>query len=365
MIAVAACLLLAGPAAGAVRFAEWSPDEIGALLARAAAEDRYLMVVITQPDWCPGCIALDRALLRNPEAAQIATLTREWIVLEVLGYDEPDASFLANQGVAFLGTPTTLLLKPGAGSIRLGEARQVSAIVGYPDDYLERLSAAAAGHDAIAAAIVRHREANDVESMRVLADAYLAAGDAGAARRVLQSLVLRPELDASDRRAVALEAIVQPTQRIEKDHLRTLEELAGWLDRFPEGGEDPDYIYALAWSTLALGRQEEAMAITQAYLSTDQPGDLANYLYLVFRHPSDALLADAERRAREGAARFPEQASRFHAAHGRILRRQGRLVEAEKAFSEAVAKAEADHPGRETYLGQLEFIRQELAAAAR
>ena len=59
---------------------------------------------------------------------------------------------------------------------------------------------------------------------------------------------------------------------------------------------------------------------------------------------------------------FPEQAARFHSAHGRILRRLGRLEEAEQAFEAAVASAAEGHPSLGTYRGQLEFVRQELAA---
>jgi tetratricopeptide (TPR) repeat protein len=359
-----ALLLLAMPVSAAVRFADWSPQSAGALLVESAEHDRLVMVVITQPDWCPGCIALDRDLLRNPEAHDVAELTRDWTVMEVLGYDEPDATFLAAQGLSFLGTPTTLLLRPRVGDATLGAAQQLGAIVGYPDDYLTQLERAASGHDAIAEAIARLRRDNDVESLGALAEAYLAAGDAAAARRVFKSMLLREELDGEARRRAALDAVVLATQRVEKDHERTLRELAAWAEHFPEGREDPDYVYALAWSTLALGRLEEARAIlAEAYLTGDDPGQLAEYLYMVFRHPSEALLEEAEQHARRAIERFPEQAARFHAAHGRILRRQGRLAEAEEAFVSAVAKVPAQDSRHGTYLGQLEFVRRELAAA--
>jgi thiol-disulfide isomerase/thioredoxin len=366
MIALAmAVVLLAAPASAAVRFAEWSGDEIGGLLAEAASADRLIMVVITQPDWCPGCIELDRTLLRNPEAQDIAALTANWVVLEVLGYDEPDASFLARQGLGFLGTPTTLLLSPRATDQRLGDARQVAAIVGFPADYMERLERAATGHDAIEEARARLRADNDVAALRGLADAFLAAGDATAARRVFQSLMLREELSAEEQRQVALQSILQPTQRIEKDHPRTLEELAAWAERFPGAQDDPDYVYGRVWSLLSLGRHDEAMELIEvAYLSGD-PNALASYLYLVFRDPHDVLLADAEARAREAVTKFPEQAARFNSAHGRLLRRQGRLAEAELAFSRAVAAAAKDDPNLGTYRGQLEFVRAERAVPAR
>jgi CHASE2 domain-containing sensor protein len=54
MIALLVALLLtAGPAAGAVQFADWSENDMETMLAEAAAADRLVMVVITQPDWCP------------------------------------------------------------------------------------------------------------------------------------------------------------------------------------------------------------------------------------------------------------------------------------------------------------------------
>jgi hypothetical protein len=364
-LALLAALLVTIPASGAVRFAHWSPDNIGQLLAETAAADSFVMVVITQPDWCPGCIELDRTLLRNPAAGEVAALTRDWLVLEVLGYDEPDASFIAAQGLGFLGTPTTLLLKPRKGDARLGDARQVAAIVGFPADYLERIELAAKGHDAIAEAQARLREQNDVASLQALAEAFLAAGDAAAARRVFQSLLLREDLAGDARRETALRAIVEPTQRVEKDHRRALQELALWGDAFPEGRDDPEYIYARAWAKLSLGDNDAAMALIRAtYFQSDDPGMVASYLYLAFRSPGELLLEDAEARARSAIERFPDQAARFHAAHGRLLRRQGRLAEAEEAFAQAVAKAGTEHPGYGTYLGQLEFVRKERAAAA-
>jgi tetratricopeptide (TPR) repeat protein len=364
LLIVSMCLL-AGPAAGAVRFTEWSGESLAGVVSEAAADDKFVMVVITQPDWCPGCIQLDRELLRNPAAGEVAELTRDWIVLEMFGYDQPDAGVIATQGLGFLGTPTTLLLSPRSGDQRLGDARQVAAIVGFPDDYLAQLQQAAAGHDAISAAQAQLRERNDIESLQALAQAYLSAGDAEAARRVFQSLLMREELSPEARRNTALQGILQPTQRVEKDHSRTLEELAAWVKAFPEGREDPAYIYGLTWSLLSLDRHDEALAlIREHYFSSDDPDATAQYLYLAFRAPSDALLEEAELRARQAVAEHPDQAGRFHAAHGRILRRQGRLDEAEQAFARAVDVVPADDPNRDTYVGQLEFVRKELLAAS-
>lgn len=365
LLSILLLLACCTPATAAVRFAEWSPDSIDGILAQAVEDDTLIMLVLTQPDWCPGCILLDRELLRNPEAAEMAELTRDWVVLEILAYDEPDASFLAAQGVGFLGTPTTLLLSPRPTDTRLGDARQVAAIVGYPEDYFAQLSAAATGHDAIATAQAQLRERNDVESLQGLARAYLAAGDAEAGRRVFQSLLMRPELSPEERRDTALQAILQTTQRIENAHQRTLQELDAWAELYPEGRDLLDFKYARAWALFSVGEIDTALAfVDEAFLGSEDPDTIASYLYLAFREPTRTLLDDAEDRAREAITRFPDSAARFQAAHGRLLRRQGRLAEAEAAFAQAVALAPAGSAQYDTYLGQLEFVRNELAVRA-
>jgi tetratricopeptide (TPR) repeat protein len=352
-----------GPATAAVRFTEWTPESLDELMAGAEAESRLVMVLITQPDWCPACIHLDRTLLRNPEARDIEELTREWVVLEVLGYDAPGVRFLEEQGLSFLGTPTTVLLKPSAGSRRLGDARQLVSIVGAPEDYVARLDRAARGHDAIAEAQAAVRESpEELEAWTGLAAAYLGAGRAEAARRTYQSVLARDDLDAERRRALWLESIILTTQRVEKNHVRALEELDTWADAEPGGQEDEDLVFARAWSLLALDRHEEARALIQRhYLAPGTADALATYLYLVFRHPTDSLLAEAEALAREGVERYPEQRGRLSAAHGRLLRRQGRLAEAEAAFAAAVAATDPSSTSYETYVGQLDYVRQELS----
>jgi len=357
-----ALFLGTGPALAAVDFTEWTPETVGGIVERAAAEDRLVMVLVTQPDWCPACIELDRRLLRNPEAGDVAALTEDWVVLEVLGYDAPGASFLESQDLTFLGTPTTILLKPSPGQATLGEARQLVAVVGAPENYVERLSQAAQGYDGIAAAQARVRENNDVEAWHALAMAYLEAGDAEAARRAYRSILVRDDLAPEQRRSLSLEAIVQPTQRVGKDHERTLVELDAWVEANPGYEADEGLVYARVWSLMALGRMDDARVLIDRYYIA--PGDadaLATYLYLVFRHPTDDLLADAEARAREGIEQFPEQKGRLSAAHGRLLRRQGRLEEAEAAFEAAVAATDPAASGYTTYVGQLEYVRRELA----
>jgi hypothetical protein len=358
-------VLVGGAAAAEVRFAEWTPENLPGLVAEAAAGGTPVMVVITQPDWCPGCIELDRVLLRNPEAVEVAELTRSWVVLEIYGYDEPDASILAEQGIAFLGTPTTLLLRPAPGDRRLGDSRQLASVVGFPDDYLARLERAADGHDAIVEAQARLREENDPDALEALAQAYLAAGEADAARRVYRSLLLREELSEEQQRKFALQAVTHTSQRLENDHRRTLAELEVWVEQYPQGRDDPDFVYARAWAMLSLGERDAALELVRtAYQDSVDPDTVARYLYLAFRAPSDLLLEDAERRARSAIEAFPEQAARFNSAHGRILRRLDRPDEAEQAFQRAVELSGADDANYGTYLGQLEFVRNQRASAA-
>jgi tetratricopeptide (TPR) repeat protein len=350
------------PALAAVDFTEWTPETVGGIVGKAAAEDRLVMVLVTQPDWCPACIELDRRLLRNPNAADVAALTRDWVVLEVLGYDAPGARFLESQGLTFLGTPTTLLLRPSPGQATLGEAHQLVAVVGAPEDYVERLTRAAEGFDGIAAAQAQVRERNDVEAWHALAMAYLEAGDAEAARRAYRSIMVREDLAPEQRRSLSLEAIVQPVQRVAKDHERTLAELDAWVAANPGHESDGGLVYARVWSLMALGRIDEArVEIDRYYIAPGDADSLATYLYLVFRHPTGDLLADAEARAREGIERFPEQKARLSAAHGRLLRRQGRLEEAEAAFEAAVAATDPGEGAYNTYVGQLEYVRREIA----
>ena len=64
---VIALLALALPAAAAVEFAEWDPAALGDLIAEAASTQKPLLLVVTQPDWCPPCIRLDQEILGNPD----------------------------------------------------------------------------------------------------------------------------------------------------------------------------------------------------------------------------------------------------------------------------------------------------------
>lgn len=356
--------LVPGGASAAVSFTPWSADGLDALIDAAASEQRLVMVVITQPDWCPNCIRLDRELLRNAQAKEVAELTRGWTVLEVWGYDEAGASMLREQGLAFVGTPTTLLLRPSRAGATLGEAAVVSSVVGYPEDYTERLRKAAEGFDAVREAQQRVREEGTVEAFEALAEAHVEQGNAVAAGRVYQSLLLRDDLDAQQRAEMRWQMIKLVHQLVEKDHERTLAELDAYAADYPEFVATQDYAYARAWSLLEAGRDAEARALLQARFI--EPGDaelLRDYLYLAFRHEAPALLSEAEAEARRGIERFPESAARFEVALGRILRRQGRLEEAEAAFARAVADAGEDSPLHTIILGHLEHVRAELQAA--
>jgi thiol-disulfide isomerase/thioredoxin len=79
------------------------------VLTTHAVDERVVMMVISQRDWCPPCIALDTELLRNPDEDELARLTEDWVVIEVNGYEEPWSAQLKQHGVDFPGTPTTLV----------------------------------------------------------------------------------------------------------------------------------------------------------------------------------------------------------------------------------------------------------------
>lgn len=92
---VAALLTCCVAAARAeVVFTQWTEDNLGELLAEAGRKQQTVMLVISQTDWCPYCIRLDRDLLSNPAATDIRELTRAWMVLEIFGYDAAGARIL-------------------------------------------------------------------------------------------------------------------------------------------------------------------------------------------------------------------------------------------------------------------------------
>ncbi len=361
ILATLTICLLAPAATAGVRYTHWTPDEIGSLLARQGARDGLVMVVITQPDWCPSCIELDRELLRNPDAGDIAALTKDWLVLEVFGYDADGATMLREQGLRFVGTPTTLLIRPVEGSGRLGDGKLVASIVGYPEDYAARLERASTGFDAIADAQAQARQTGSVEDFAALANAYVEHGDAAAAARVYRSLLARDDLDETTRPDLRWSLLTEVYQRVEKDHAKTLRALLAFARDYPARADEPRFSYATAWSLLELGRVADARYILKTrYLDADDADRLADYLYLVFRHPTDELLVEAEAAARAGIEKYPEQRARLTAALARILRRQGCLAEAADAFERAAELAGPEHDNYEVYLGQLEFVRSEL-----
>ncbi len=361
---MAAALFAVTPATqAAVDFTDWQGTSIPALIDRAAENETTIMVVVTQPDWCPACIELERDILGNPKATDIADLTRDWIALEVFGYDEEGAAFLAEQGLKFVGTPTTLVIRPSRDDQRLGDGTLLTSIVGNPENFVQRLADGAAGTDMVRAAQEAAREDGTVEAFEALADAYVVHGDSTAAERVFRSLLLRDDLDDEKRADIRWALITNVYQRVEKDHERTLAELRRYAVDYPARVEEGAFLYASAWSLLSLGRIEDARAILkQHYLEADDPDRLASYLYMVFRAPTGELLSEAEAAARTGIERYPEQDARLTAGLARILRRRGCLEEAEAAFDEAVRLAGPEHDNYGIYIGQRDYVRGELAA---
>ena len=125
---VIALLALARPAEATVEFAEWDPAALGDLIAEAAGAQKHLLLVVTQPDWCPPCIRLDRDILGNPDEKRDRRAgTHGWLAIEVLGYDAPGALLLRQHGIQFIGTPTTYPAGAGGGRApavwRLARAR--------------------------------------------------------------------------------------------------------------------------------------------------------------------------------------------------------------------------------------------------
>ncbi len=198
-----AALVASGGAAASVQFSDWQAEGIEPLVSTAARENRLMLVVITQPDWCPPCIRLERDLLGNPEATDIAELTRDWTAIEVLGYDSPGAEFLAEQGLRFHGTPTTLLLKPASADAPLGEATVLTSINGFPEDYTDTLRRAAGGFDQVLAAQQAMRDAPTLENYRTLGRAYIDQGSVISARRVYRSMLMRTDLEAASASSVS------------------------------------------------------------------------------------------------------------------------------------------------------------------
>ncbi len=364
LLAISGLALWLATAGAEVTFTDWDEASLGRLIKAAGEDGQVIMLVISQNDWCPDCIRLDRDLLSNPDASAIRNLSRDWLVLDVPGYDARGASVLAAHAVQFLGTPTTFILKARPDTRRLGDARVIGSIVGYTDDYMGRLEAVAAGFDALATAQTAMRESGTTNDYLTLARVYVEQGDRTNALRAFGSLLYRDDLEGDARRDVRWEMIVTVTQRVGKDHEQALAEMDRFAGVYPEFAAGAEFAYHKAWSLMALGRVDEARPIlNESFRDGGDAESTYDYLYVVFRNPQSEMLQEAEVVARAAITEYPEESALFHHALGRILRREGRYEEAAEAFQQAIALANVDDEFYPVYIGQLEYVRSELAAA--
>ena len=141
-----------------------------------------------------------------------------------------------------------------------------------------------------------------------------------------------------------------------------------YLWNAPQEDPDPERLRAIAQRLYQLGRGPDMAFATAEWLD---PGTaearLAAHPGPVFRPSEEGrrgmmLACPEEGSLNSLLSRHAAQAARFHAAHGRLLRRLGRYDAAEAAFTRAVEIAGESHPSYGTYLGQLEFVRHERAA---
>jgi tetratricopeptide (TPR) repeat protein len=361
-----------GSARAAVEFSEWDAESLPRIALGAAQGQRLVLLVITQPDWCPPCIRLDRELLSNPDEKRFAELARDWLAIEIHGYDAPGAGILASHGIRFLGTPTTLLLAPEAESGRLGDARVMASVVGYPADYVEQLERAARGYEPVAAALERATTRGRPEDWLELARRYAARGDAEGARRAYRRLLEFPAdaFPETGRDSLATlqaraewELITEVQQRVEKDHAGTLAALDTWMAEHPEEASSEPVAWARAWALAGSGQIEAAIEVMeQGFLDSGSVDGVLELLYLAFRHPAPSLLERAEREGLEALKQFPAEEAALQAGLGRVYRRQGRLAEAETGFARAIELIEPEDPRYPIYAGQLEFVQKERAA---
>lgn len=358
-------LLVHGPATATVRFSDWQETGMEPLLVQAARQRQPVLLVITQPDWCPPCILLEREVLGAPGETRLSGLSTDWLALKVHGYDAAGKALLQRHGIGFVGVPTTLLLRP-AGQRRLGAMQRLASIVGFPADYVERLAAAARGEDPLRHARDAFAARNDIDSELELARQYAYRGDASSARQHYGAVLEHTDLDPRLRREIEWELVEQLSQRLEGDHARAMAEAEVFAQRYPESAAELDFVAFQAHNLFALGRPAEGLQRMQPFLDDDLGSEpLRRLLYLVFLYPEPAMLTLALRLAEQGLLEYPEDAARLHAASGRLLRRQQRPAEAVDAFTRAVALSRETDPEHDIYLAQLEHARRELANSTR
>src|SRR5436190_2152630 len=131
--------LAATAASASVPLHEWKDTSFRASIDEAAKAKQPVVLIVTQPDWCPPCIKIDKRWLKNPADTELRDIVKAAMVLEVRGYEEAGAKLLKKEGVAFQGTPTTFVYAPPAPKTTLGQAKLLGSIIGAPDDYPAQL----------------------------------------------------------------------------------------------------------------------------------------------------------------------------------------------------------------------------------
>src|SRR5436189_53067 len=131
----AAALLLCAPTAtfAAVELRDWHESSFQAVVDEAARAQKPVVLVITQPDWCPPCIKLDRKWLKNASDVEVRDIVKDAVVLEVHGYDPNGAELLRRESIQFQGTPTVHVFAAPIEKRPLGQAPLLGSIVGAPD----------------------------------------------------------------------------------------------------------------------------------------------------------------------------------------------------------------------------------------
>jgi len=302
----------------AIDYTEWKDRPVSKLIQEARRNEQMILVVVTQPDWCPPCIRMDNDIVNNPDEMEFSNLAKNWINLEVLGYDESGAQFLSEQNIRFHGTPTTMLLDPSkipdpvkakkakltTSGLVLGDLKVVHSLAAFPDDFTRQFQNAVNGFDLVAAAQADMRKAQSIESYEKLAAAYTDQGSVKQANRVYSSLFFRDDLTLEKRQELEWTQISDVTQRVAKDHPLTLEQIETFNQRYPEytkvRDNYEDMAYKKAWSLVAVGKVKEAKELMhKAYVNPQEDGkqDVGNirtYLYFAFRNPDALLIKDAQ-----------------------------------------------------------------------
>jgi len=366
-----------------VDYIEWEDQSITKIIESARAQNKMILVVITQPDWCPPCIRMDNAIINNSTETEFSGLAKEWINLEVLGYDKAGAEFLKQQNIRFHGTPTTMLLDPSriinpskskkakltTNGLQLGDLKVVHSLASFPDDFTAQFQRAVNGYDLVSQAQAEMRAEQSVESYEKLAAAYTDQGDVKQANRVYSSLFFRTDLSIEKRQELEWKKISDVTQRVAKDHQLTLKQINEFVESYPDFIKDvenyEDYAYKKAWSLLAVGKSNEAQALMRkAYVEPNDVANIRTYLYFAFRNPVEELVKDAYSVNEQAIKDFPESEAALQSSRGRLLRRLNRLEEAKQAFERAIALLPDDEESRESlevYQGQLKYVTSEIS----